>query len=758
MTVISRLGSWLAQHAPRLMLRGLVAVTAMSVAAGTGFVALAWAAPFRPGDALFGLQAAAEQVRVVFTLDPAARANLLLDLAERRAQDLAASAGTEHELTALSALDAALNQAARAVAAAPPEASVALRGRLVRAAASASAALAQLVRLPADQPGLYAAAQAKVAALRAASDNADAETDAIVEVAQVDLGFATPTPAPTEARPTEVPLDQTQPVPFPPGANPHAQLAFQLTGQHAAIACLDCHTGGHYRGTPAECAACHTDVLPVPHYAGDCATCHSTTVWTPATFDHAGQTDCAACHTVDKPVNHFAGQCSTCHSTTAWTPATFSHVGQTDCAACHTVDKPVNHFAGQCSTCHSTSTWTPATFSHTGLADCVACHTVDKPANHFAGQCSACHATNAWVPANFSHAGLTDCVACHTVDKPANHFAGQCSACHATNAWVPATFSHAGLTDCAACHTKDKPANHFAGQCSNCHNTTSYIPATFNHSGFTDCAACHSGSKPANHFAGQCSACHGTAAWTPATFNHTGFTDCQACHGRPANHFTGQCSACHSTSAWTPASFNHTGFTDCQGCHARPQNHFGGQCSDCHNTSTWSGATFSHANIGTTDCSTCHAPPGNHFSGACRNCHTDTGNWHNATFDHAGLTDCQACHARPQNHFAGQCSDCHNTNSWEGATFSHSFPLDHGDANGNCASCHPSGGSDWTCYGCHDENRMINKHNEEGISNIGGRCLECHADGREHDDLLPPGAPAAGGWVVQLVNWVRRGT
>jgi hypothetical protein len=682
MQAITRLGQWLAQHAPRLMLRGLVVITAVSVAAGGGFLALAWAAPFRPGDALFGLQAAAEQVRVAFTLDPIARANLLLDLAEWRVEDLAARAGTEHELAALRALDAALNQAARAVAAAPPEASVALRGRLVQVAAGASAALDLLTRLPVDDPALYAAAQAKVTALRAASDAAAGEDDALVEVAQVDLGFATPTPTPDAAHPTEVPLDQSRPVPFPPGATPRAHSTFPLTGQHALIACAECHTDGHYRGTPAECAACHTDVLPVPHFTGNCVTCHSTTAWTPATFDHTGQVDCAACHAVDKPIDHWAGQCSTCHSTTAWTPATFSHVGQTDCVACHTVDRPVNHFTGQCSTCHSTTAWKPATFSHVGQ---------------------------------------TDCVACHTVDKPVNHFTGQCSTCHSTTAWKPATFSHVGLADCAACHTKDKPVNHYAGQCSNCHNTTAYLPATFNHTGFADCAACHNVDKPANHFAGQCSSCHSTAAWTPASFDHTGQTDCAACHtaNKPANHFAGQCSTCHSTNAWTPASFNHTGQTDCLACHTvnKPANHYGGQCSACHNTSAWTPASFNHT----------------------------------------GFTDCQGCHARPQNHFQGQCSDCHNTNSWEGATFNHSFPLNHGDANGNCASCHPSGGSDWTCYGCHNEGAMINKHNEEGISNIGGRCMECHANGEEND-LLPPGIRAGGGWMVQLINFVRRGT
>jgi hypothetical protein len=53
---------------------------------------------------------------------------------------------------------------------------------------------------------------------------------------------------------------------------------------------------------------------------------------------------------------------------------------------------------------------------------------------------------------------------------------------------------------------------------------------------------------------------------------------------------------------------------------------------------------------------------------------------------------------------------------------------------------------------------MLHKHDEEGISNITGRCLECHPNGEHADDRLPPGVRAAGGWLVQLVNFVRRGS
>jgi hypothetical protein len=362
------------------------------------------------------------------------------------------------------------------------------------------------------------------------------------------------------------------------------------------------------------------------------------------------------------------------------------------------------HAALSCQSCHTSVTYagTPN--------QCATCHSDVIPENHYEAECSLCHTTGGWIPANFDHSvvNTSNCQSCHSVDKPANHFDGQCSSCHNSNAWKPATFNHAavGATNCVNCHSSDKPANHFDGQCSSCHSTNAWKPATFNHAavGATNCVNCHTSDKPANHFDGQCSSCHTTNAWKPAIFNHAavGAVDCQSCHSsdRPANHYSGQCSSCHTTSGWRPATFNHSSAnTDCQSCHSgdRPANHYSGQCSSCHTTSGWRPATFNHS---------------------------------------SAYTDCQSCHSgdRPANHFSGQCSSCHTTSGWRPATFSHSFPLNHGGANGVCAQCHPSGGSDWTCFNCHNENELTQKHQEEGIPDYVIRCMECHADGRKHDD------------------------
>jgi hypothetical protein len=60
--------------------------------------------------------------------------------------------------------------------------------------------------------------------------------------------------------------------------------------------------------------------------------------------------------------------------------------------------------------------------------------------------------------------------------------------------------------------------------------------------------------------------------------------------------------------------------------------------------------------------------------------------------------------------------------------------MNHGDANGKCSKCHPSGGANYNCYACHDKDKMINKHNEKSITDISNRCLECHRRGEKGED------------------------
>src|SRR5574340_15581 len=106
----------------------------------------------------------------------------------------------------------------------------------------------------------------------------------------------------------------------------------------------------------------------------------------------------------------------------------------------------------------------------------------------------------------------------------------------------------------------------------------------------------------------------------------------------------------------------------------------------------------------------------------CQTCQPLLRTMFSLSFDHS----LAACYFQP--------STCHSTSGWRPASFSHTFPPDHGGANGVCAECHTSGDNNWTCFTCHNEYEMTKKHNEEGIADYVVRCMDCNGDGRKHDD------------------------
>ncbi|MDD8017473.1 MAG: hypothetical protein PHP42_03795 [Bacteroidota bacterium] len=189
----------------------------------------------------------------------------------------------------------------------------------------------------------------------------------------------------------------------------HSQTTFPLMGVHATTDCLFCHKNGQYAGLPTDCYSCHqTDFAGTTnpnHVSGNfdhnCATCHSTNGWSPASFDHSKTVfpltgnhmvpprACVDCHASGK----FAGtptDCYSCHASNYNATTNPSHTAAgfpTTCATCHT----------------STTTWLGATFNHTqfpiGSADkhkpgvwniCADCHT--NSSNYAVFTCITCHA------------------------------------------------------------------------------------------------------------------------------------------------------------------------------------------------------------------------------------------------------------------------------------------------------------------------------------------------------------------------------
>ena len=111
----------------------------------------------------------------------------------------------------------------------------------------------------------------------------------------------------------------------------HSKTAFPLTGAHVSVPCASCHVANNYTTVPTDCYSCHkTDYTGVQNpnhitsgFPTTCATCHTTTTWAGATFNHTWfpiysgthanvWTTCADCHLDASNYNSFS--CTNCHT------------------------------------------------------------------------------------------------------------------------------------------------------------------------------------------------------------------------------------------------------------------------------------------------------------------------------------------------------------------------------------------------------------------------------------------------------------
>jgi hypothetical protein len=267
-------------------------------------------------------------------------------------------------------------------------------------------------------------------------------------------------------------------VAWKPATFDHNATRFALTGKHVTTPCEDCHVNGNYQLTYTDCYQCHqpdyAGALNPNHAAGafdhNCSTCHTTTAWQPASFDH-NKTRFALTG------KHTTTPCADCHVNDNY------QLTYTDCYQCHQPDYAgalnPNHVAGaydhNCATCHTTAGWSPASFNHNTTRFALT-------GKHTATPCADCH-TNGNYQLTY-----TDCYQCHQPDYVAvtdpNHvvpnFGHDCTPCHTTTAWLPSTFNHDGQyfriysgrhngqwPSCATCH--DAPADYKVFTCISCH-------------------------------------------------------------------------------------------------------------------------------------------------------------------------------------------------------------------------------------------------------------------------------------------------
>jgi hypothetical protein len=225
--------------------------------------------------------------------------------------------------------------------------------------------------------------------------------------------------------------------PSPPGSAiqrtgfDHLTTGFELRDAHRDMACEYCHVNGVFKGTPRNCAGCHSiggriSATPKPpnHVASDenCSLCHSGYNFAPVfRMDHtAAKGTCFSCHNnvtaTGKDVKHILSDnnCTACHTTVAFTPARTEHADlmqKDQCASCHNgvraSAKTLHHLitTGNCNDCHTTLSWSPARFNHSSVTGlCQSCHNgitaMGKTSNHPATalDCSNCHRYPSWNP------------------------------------------------------------------------------------------------------------------------------------------------------------------------------------------------------------------------------------------------------------------------------------------------------------------------------------------------------------------------
>jgi hypothetical protein len=473
----------------------------------------------------------------------------------------------------------------------------------------------------------------------------------------------------------------------------HNLTGYDLTGAHKTIDCRKCHQADFvedaglkkrketFLGLRQDCNACHKDSHQKT-LGNDCAKCHTTEKFAPASKFNHDKTDFAL---VGK---HKTVQCIDCHLKETKNGEAFQRfagVPFKNCNSCHK-DPHNDNLGVNCKECHTeqafdalgglnkfnhSKTLFPLKGKHKQVS-CRECHKMELPPLKI-------FQDRLGVPTN-------DCKACHK-DVHEGKFGTNCAECH-----IEDSFRKVGNLD-KFNHNQTSfvlRGKHEAVDCKKCHTTNSMTdPLPHN-----TCATCHK-----DYHEGQfvntlrtpdCGECH-----TVDGFPESSFTLLQhAVTKFPLDgaHVATPCFDCHKKEAkWEFRSIGER----CVDCHKDvhagqidTQWYLAQTCTQCHVTASWQENKFDHSKTAfkllgahtKQACSACHKPEPEYqygkFAGlpsACQNCHEDD---HNKQFEVNGATDCSKCHA---------------FDAWKIKKFDHNktkFKLDGKHAKVNCAGCH----------------------------------------------------------------------
>jgi hypothetical protein len=310
-----------------------------------------------------------------------------------------------------------------------------------------------------------------------------------------------------------------------------------------------------------------------------------------------------------------------------------------------------------------------------------------------------------------------------------------CTACHTTQSWSPLRrdleFDHGAVTGFAL------DGRHAEVSCVSCHGMTfDQVDARLG-----DCGSCHVDVHRGTITA-PCVGCHDTTSFAdldrgvvhPAAFPLEGAhlqISCESCHvddlGGAYRALDRECTSCHLADYESVPLVDHE------------QLGFSTDCTECHSTIDFRDVAFDHVAA-----SNGFELLGGHAGLECRACHVGPGGEVSPPVSDAN--DCYGCHSDDYNGehggsgFPTDCVACHNTFNWDAVDFDHTFQIfggPHGGEWDTCADCHtvPSDYDSFSCFGCHSQRDMDDKHREEsGYAYDSQTCLNCHPTGRKEDE------------------------
>jgi hypothetical protein len=128
----------------------------------------------------------------------------------------------------------------------------------------------------------------------------------------------------------------------------HDLSRFPLIGQHAVVACEECHKTQSFKEVPKKCVECHKDTHHEGRLGENCVQCHNPNAWRLWRFDHDKQTQFPLTGA------HKGLSCHACHNQKNVAKIVMSKA----CHDCHAKDDAHHgNFGWACEKCHTTASW-----------------------------------------------------------------------------------------------------------------------------------------------------------------------------------------------------------------------------------------------------------------------------------------------------------------------------------------------------------------------------------------------------------------